>query len=81
MLLNIAVSLNFVDFGYGLANFSKFCTFRKFRNFRNFVTFDGPSLPENYEIYDNSPHHLQNQRNIFRGLQGRPIESNENYEI
>ena len=36
---------------------------------------------ENCEILDNSPHHLQNQGNIFRGLQGRPIESNENYEI
>ena len=35
---------------------------------------------ENCEIYNNSPGHLQNQRNSFKGLQGRPIESYEIYE-
>ena len=35
---------------------------------------------ENCEIYDNSPDHLQNQWNLFKGLQGRPIESYESYE-
>ena len=35
---------------------------------------------ENYEIYDNSQHHWQNQRNLFKVLQGRPIESYENCE-
>ena len=35
---------------------------------------------ENCEIYDNSPHHLQYQRNLFKGLQGSLIESYENCE-
>ena len=30
--------------------------------------------------YDNSPDHLRNQQNLFKGLQGRPIESYENGE-
>ena len=40
---------------------------------------EDPSTCENYEIYenceiyDNAPHHLQNQRNLFKGLQGRPF--------
>ena len=41
--MNIAVSLNFIDFVYGLADFSKFSSFRNFRNCLT-VTFEGPSL-------------------------------------
>ena len=37
-------------------------------------------IHENCKIYDNLPDHLQNQQNLFKGLQGRPIESYEIYE-
>ena len=36
---------------------------------------------ENCEIYYNSQCHWGNRRNLFKGLQGGPIQSYENYEI
>jgi len=36
---------------------------------------------DNCEISNNSPYHLQSQQNLFKGLQGRPMESQENYKI
>ena len=47
----------------------------RYQNCKNYKIY------ENCKIYDNSQDHLQNQRNISRRLQGRPIESNEIDEI
>ena len=35
---------------------------------------------ENYEIYCNLQGHGQNLRNLFKGLQGSPLQSNKNCE-
>ena len=61
-----------------IPNLFKGCQGRPGQNNENYEIY------ENCEIYKNSQNHSQNQQNVIKGLEGRPVqtyENCENYEI